>query len=50
MPGCARSIHVFFPQRAADIATIHRYITPARHVRAFGVGLDSRNDRIDTIE
>jgi hypothetical protein len=24
----------------ADIATKHRYITPARHVRAFGVGLD----------
>jgi hypothetical protein len=40
MPGRAPAIHAFFPQRVADIATKHRYIHPARHVRAFGVGLD----------
>ena len=40
MPGVAPSIHVFFPRGDADIATKHRYIHPARHVRAFGVALD----------
>jgi hypothetical protein len=31
---------VFFRLTVADIAANRRYITPARHVRAFGVGLD----------
>ncbi len=35
---------------ATDIRHPHRYINPARHVRAFGVGLESQNDGIDTIE
>jgi antitoxin CptB len=32
-------IHVFLFQGVADIGHLPRYINPARHVRAFGVGL-----------
>jgi antitoxin CptB len=39
MPG----IHVFFCGAGSnDNARPHRYITPARHVRAFGVGWESK--------
>jgi hypothetical protein len=34
----------------ADIGANRRYINPARHVRAFGVGLDLENDGYDEIE
>jgi len=35
---------------ATDIQSNDRYINPARHVRAFGVGIGIANDGIDTIE
>src|SRR5882724_5942886 len=38
------------PNNGADIRRSGRYINPARHVRAFGVGLGIANDGIDTIE
>jgi hypothetical protein len=34
----------------ADNDNRRRYINPARHVRAFGVGREKTNDGIDTIE
>src|SRR5260370_32586430 len=34
----------------ADIRHPHRYINPARHVRAFGVWIGIANDGIDTVE
>jgi len=42
MPGCSvllPNIHVFFFEGTADIGDPSRYINPARHVRAFGVGV-----------
>jgi hypothetical protein len=36
-----RAVHPrVFSTQGADIAMKHRYIHPARHARAFGVGLD----------
>ena len=41
----------FALRTATDIRCYDRYINPARHhVRAFGVGWESKNDGIDTIK
>jgi hypothetical protein len=48
-PALLPDIHVFLFQGMADIGHLPRYINPARHVRAFGVGLNG-NDWIDTFE
>ena len=40
LPGFAPPIHGFFRGTVADIGARYRYIHGARHVRAFGVGLD----------
>src|SRR5436190_7612801 len=40
----------FAARTAADIWLRHRYINPARHVRAFGVRMGQDNDGNDTIE
>jgi hypothetical protein len=40
----------YFSVERADIGNVSVYINPARHVRAFGVGLDWKNDGYDEIE
>jgi hypothetical protein len=45
MPG-----HDDLSPTGADIGANDRYINPARHVRAFGVGLGLKNDGYDEIE
>jgi hypothetical protein len=45
MPG-----HDDLSPTGADIGANDRYINPARHVRAFGVGLGLKNDWYDEIE